>query len=196
MIRRKQYRLNYPQRRGMGYGLDDLIRASGMEDCDPRDSACVDRNAQRDNAAVDQWMTVMKDPNTANLPTPTFVVNVDQSAAALNRLMNNLPLVSETSSLGTGPTVSVAALEAAQQPPSSPVAPKAAAAVTPVAQAYTTGGGSPAASPAPAASLPVFTTAALTAALPADAVSFLSSVPWWGWAAAAGVAFLALKGSK
>ena len=169
--------------RGMGYTLDDLISASGMEQCDPRDSACVGRNAQRDNAAVDQWMTVMKDPNTANLPVPSFNVNVDSSAGALNAFMNNQPLTSETSQLGSGPVVSVAQLEQAYTPPAASPKPKAAAGTTPSGAVITASNGVSTDTTTPIGS-PAFNLGGFS----------FPSLPWYAWAGMAAVGIFAFGG--
>lgn len=100
--------------RGLGFDYDDLLGASGIEQCDPRDTGCVLRNQEKSTAAVDLWMTYMKDPNTANLPTPQVNFTTDTSPAAVAAFLNNQPVTSQSVSVG-GQTFTDASLERAQQ---------------------------------------------------------------------------------
>ena len=175
-------------RRGLGYDYYDVLRATGIEDCDPRDFACVSRNQERDNAAVDYWQTVMKDPNTANLPTPNISVTLDTSQAAQQAFLNNQPLTSELISAGGGAPVSVATLEGQQVKPVVPKPPIA----SPGAGSGSPAGGGAAASGTPLApGAPQLTP---TLQLPTAGGFSFDSVPWWGWLAGAGVAVLAMRG--
>ena len=162
--------------RGLGYDYYDVLRATGIEDCDPRDSACVARNQQRDNAAVDYWLTVMGNPDTASQPTPKITVGLDTSQYALNQFMNNQPLTSETISVGNQAPVSVATLETQTRPP-APVKAAAPAGISPTPVA---GGNSG----------PVLTSVLQTA----PGGFSVSDVPWWGWLAGGAVALFALRG--
>jgi hypothetical protein len=69
------------RRRGLGYSYYDLLAQAGMESCSPMDSACVSRNAQRQNVVEDYWINNgMTQP--ASTPVPTITVNTDPTMAA------------------------------------------------------------------------------------------------------------------
>jgi hypothetical protein len=102
--------------RGLGFDYYDLLNASGIEQCDPRDTECTMRNAQRANAVEDLWTsTYMQHADTATQATPQINVNLDTSQAALNAYNANQPLTTESITVNGGPTYTDKALEQAYQ---------------------------------------------------------------------------------
>lgn len=105
---------------GLGFDYNDLLAESGRESCDPKDSACVGRNEQRQVVVEDLWINqFMTHADTANLPAPHITVNTDNSAAATSAFMNNQPLTSESVTFQGGPTYTDYSLERAQAPAAS-----------------------------------------------------------------------------
>jgi hypothetical protein len=105
-VRQRNYR-----RRGLGFTYYDLLDQAGREDCDPRDSACVNRNTQRVVAVQDLWAQYLSNPATANQAAPQIKINVDTSQAAQAAFMANQPITSQTVSVGGGSAQTVGQLE-------------------------------------------------------------------------------------
>ena len=70
--------------RTLGYSYYDLLAQAGMESCSPMDSACVDRNQQRQAAVEDYWINtgMTSQSNTPGTPAPRIQVNTDAAQAA------------------------------------------------------------------------------------------------------------------
>ncbi len=176
---------------GLGFTYNDLLAEAGREDCDPKDSQCVARNQERQIAVEDLWINqYMTHPETANLPTPPINLNLDTSQAAYNAFMANQPLTGESISVGSGPAYSVAQMERQSSPAPVPTPVPVSAPVPISAPATTPAGKTVISSSGPTLSMP----GAVTQAFQSGGA--LSSIPWWGWLAGAGVAVFALRGSR
>ncbi len=121
---------------GLGFDYYDLLDQAGRESCDPKDSACVGRNQQRQVAVEDLWLTYSGNSSIANQPAPTIHINTDNSQAATAAFMANQPMTSETIQVGSGPVYSDAYYETLHPtpPPPVPVAPKPNQSVPPTTQ--------------------------------------------------------------
>jgi len=86
--------------RGLGMDYYDLLAQVGMEQCDPRDSACTLRNEERTDAVRAVWAQYMS--SSSGAPAGTVIsVNLDTSAAALSRYMNNQVVDSQSVTVDT-----------------------------------------------------------------------------------------------
>jgi hypothetical protein len=139
------------------------------------------RNQEKATATTDLWLTYMKDPNTANLPTPAVTFTTDTSPAAVAAFMGNQPVTSQSVTVG-GNTYTDASLEQAQQAalPAVKTPAKTPAPGAPGGPAVINSSGAqqPAAAAAPPSS------------------SLFSSIPVWGWAVAAGAALVIFGGGN
>jgi hypothetical protein len=96
---------------GLGFTLQDLIAQTGIQDCNPRDIACVAENEQRADAATALWVAnYMTHPETANMAVPNVSLNLDTSDAALSQYQSNIPVTDQTIRVQGGPTQSAAQL--------------------------------------------------------------------------------------
>ena len=84
------YRMR-PRFTGLGYTYDDILAQAGREQCDPLDSACVARNQQRVNAAMDLYYNVLAKGDTSGA-APSVTITPDTSQAATLAFMNNQPV--------------------------------------------------------------------------------------------------------
>jgi hypothetical protein len=179
----------YGMRNGLGFDYYDLLAsAGGVQQCDARDSACVASNEQITDAVRALWTNkYMTDPNTANLPAPPVNVQVDASPAALAQFMNNQAVTDTRVQVQGGPSYSEAQLVAAKAPvsilPATPQTVPVAAVVNSIPAVPPTLPATPG-SPGSGFTLPTV-----------DGFD-LSSIPWWGWAAGAGVALMAFGGGR
>lgn len=179
----RNYRTN--NLRGLGFSYYDLLAQTDREDCDPRDSACVGRNQQQVNAVQELWNSQYLGKSDAQMgPVPKIDVVVDTSDRATNAFMNNQPV--DAGIVFIQPVGGPTYLDT-QLPPK----PAAVVPVVPGA-AKTTPGGQLIVTSAGAQTAPGTVADASTSKLGFD----FSSIPMWGWAAAAAGAFFLFGGGK
>jgi hypothetical protein len=175
---------------GLGFDYYDLLKsAGGTQTCDPRDSACVAQNEQITDAVRALWTSqYMTNPDVANQAVPDVSVNLQTSPAALQQYMQNIPVTSETISVDGGP------VQTAAQWLAGPVAP--APVVKAVAPAAKASAPAPAAGPSAVPAAEGAPALSSSLSLPTVGGFDLSSIPWWGWAGAAGVALFMFGGGR
>lgn len=185
--------------RGLGMDYNQLLAQAGLQDCDPRDSACVSNNVAKQAAVEDLWVNkYMTQPGGA--PDGTVLNFTPQTQAQVTEFYDPTHLAGNV--VDTRGILSV-------QSPAPPVARTNTVyntpTPTPVQAVANLGTPAPAvvvsssgAQNAPGASSPAKELAQVIEGLTVAAIPGfdLSSIPWWGWAAGAGALFFAFGGSR
>jgi hypothetical protein len=167
----------------------DLLKQANLQSCDPRDSTCVSNNVARQAAVEDFWVK-----NKMTVPVGTQLTFAPQTASQVSEFYNATNPLGPSNVVDTrGVLVGAVSPAGAPAPVASPHAQSGSSSGGGVPGAGGTapgGGGAPAGGSAPGSPT-------LTSTLQTSPGGFsLSSIPWWGWAAAAGVAFFAVKGAR
>jgi hypothetical protein len=174
--------------RGMGATLSyyDLLAQANLQQCDPKDVACVSNNVAKQAAVEDLWTNRYM---VSGAPADTHLTFTPQTPQQVAEFSNPAgPLAPGSNVVDTSGILSVSGGAGGQgaappvAPPPPPPAPKAA---SPSKAAAASG-----------ASLPIVTTDVLNpgGVSPQGSGFSLSSIPWWGWAGAAAVGLYAMRG--
>jgi hypothetical protein len=165
--------------RGMGATLNyyDLLAQANLQQCDPKDVACVSNNVAKQAAVEDLWVNRYM---VSGAPADTQLTFTPQTTQQVAEFANPAgPLAPGSNVVDTRGILSVsggAGGQGAAPPPPPPPAAKTAA--------------------ASGASLPVVTKDVLNpGGASAQGSGFsLSAIPWWGWAGAAAVGLYVMRG--
>src|SRR5258707_1281051 len=101
-----------PQLEGLGFSYYDLLNEAGLQNCDPRNEACVAGNQQIQAAVEDLWVNRYEsNAETSNQATPHITVTPNETPAAVQQFLENLPDNQATIQVAGGPVYTVPQLE-------------------------------------------------------------------------------------
>jgi hypothetical protein len=183
--------LNYRVRGWRGFGdaaplsYYDLLAQAGLQSCDPKDSTCVSNNVAKQAAVEDLWTSKYM---VTGAPAGTTLSFTPQTAAQVNEFYN----ASNVSGGDVVDTRGILSVNGAVAPSSTGLTPtqffgaaKAPPSVAAKVPAVRAGALQPGSALVPAGES--------NGSLPAGSGFAFSSIPAWGWLAAAGVAVFAMS---
>lgn len=166
----------------------DLLAQADLQNCDPRDSACVSNNVAKQAAVEDLWVNRFI---TTGAPAGTVLTFNPQTQAQVNEFYN-------PTNVSGGNVVDTRGIMQVSVPAPIPPAVVIPPAPVPVAAKVPTVVTTPTTSTS-GVQMPPGTSSAAGAAASSSLVIAgfdLASIPWWGWLAGAGAAVFAFKGRK
>ncbi len=170
-----------------GLGVLDyygLLAQANLQDCDPMDSACVSNNVAKQAAVQDLWVSKYM---TTGAPDDVKLTFAPQTQAEVREFYNPSDLfwsgnVVDTRGIMTSATGGKTTPYVPPPSPPPPPPPPNQRGTNPAGKAIINSSGAQ----NDPTQKQVFDLGG----------SFISSVPWWGWLAGAGVAVFALKGAR
>ena len=172
--------------RGLGaLSYYDLLAQANLQQCDPKDVACVSNNVAKQAAVEDLWTNKYMVTGAPEGTTLTFTPQTPQQVAEFSNPAG--PLAPGSNVVDTSGILSVsgpAGGQGAAPPPPPPPPPKPTPAAAASAAKAAAGG----------ASLPIVTKDVLGSGTSTSGSFSFSSIPWWGWAGAAAFGLYAMRG--